>query len=44
MMQLSDRAKKLKPSPTVALNTLAKELAAQGKDIINLAVVDPNII
>lgn len=35
---LSLRAQSLKPSPTLALNALAKQLASQGKDIVSLAV------
>jgi aspartate aminotransferase len=39
---LSQRALKLKPSPTLALAAKAKELAAQGKDVISLSVGEPD--
>ncbi len=39
---LSERAKKLKPSPTLALNARAQELAKTGKDVISLAVGEPD--
>ncbi len=39
---LSKRAQMLKPSPTLALAARAKELAAQGKDIISLSVGEPD--
>ncbi|MCO5144234.1 MAG: pyridoxal phosphate-dependent aminotransferase [Oligoflexia bacterium] len=35
-LDLSYRMQNIKPSPTVRLNSLAQELAAQGKDVINL--------
>lgn len=41
-MDLSARAKKLKPSPTLALAARAKELVAQGKDVISLSVGEPD--
>lgn len=41
-MQLSDRARSLKPSPTLALAATAKELAAQGHDVISLSVGEPD--
>ena len=39
---LSNRVKNLKPSPTLALATKAKELRAQGKDVISLSVGEPD--
>jgi aspartate aminotransferase len=39
---ISQRAKSLKPSPTLALAAKAKELAAQGKDVISLSVGEPD--
>lgn len=39
---LSRRARRLKPSPTLQLAARAKELAAQGKDIISLSVGEPD--
>ena len=39
---LSQRAQRLKPSPTLALAAKAKELKAQGKDVISLSVGEPD--
>ena len=39
---LSQRISQLQPSPTVALNTKAKELADQGHKIINFSVGEPD--
>lgn len=39
---ISKRAKSLKPSPTLALAAKAKELAAQGHDVISLSVGEPD--
>jgi aspartate aminotransferase len=39
---ISQRAKSLKPSPTLALAAKAKELAAQGNDVISLSVGEPD--
>ncbi|MCB0415775.1 MAG: aminotransferase class I/II-fold pyridoxal phosphate-dependent enzyme, partial [Bdellovibrionales bacterium] len=39
---LSEKAKGLKPSPTLALATKAKELKAQGEDVISLSVGEPD--
>lgn len=41
-MHLSDRVVQLKPSATLAVNALAKELARSGKDIISLSVGEPD--
>ncbi len=42
MIQLSQRAKNLKTSPTLFLVAKAKELAAQGHDVISLTVGEPD--
>lgn len=42
MISLSQRAKNLKTSPTLALVAKAKELAAQGHDVISLTVGEPD--
>ena len=39
---LSSRSQSIKPSPTLALAAKAKELQAQGKDIIDLTVGEPD--
>jgi aspartate aminotransferase len=39
---ISQRAKSLKPSPTLALAAKAKELAAKGNDVISLSVGEPD--
>jgi aspartate aminotransferase len=39
---LSERAKKMKPSATLALNARAQELAKTGRDVINLGVGEPD--
>lgn len=41
-MKLSERAKALKPSPTLALAAKAKELKAEGHDVISLSVGEPD--
>lgn len=41
-MQLSPNVQKLKPSATIAVSTLAKQLAAEGRDIINLGAGEPD--
>ena len=41
-MQLSSNVEKLKPSATIAVSTLAKKLAAEGRDIINLSAGEPD--
>jgi aspartate aminotransferase len=42
LIALSQRAKNLKTSPTLALVAKAKELAAQGHDVISLTVGEPD--
>ncbi len=42
MLELSKRAKNLKTSPTLFLVAKAKELAAQGHDVISLTVGEPD--
>lgn len=39
---ISDRARLLKPSPTLAMANRARELQAQGKDVISLTVGEPD--
>jgi aspartate aminotransferase len=41
-LSLSKRISQLQPSPTVALNTKAKELADQGHKVINFSVGEPD--
>jgi len=41
-MQLSTRAKNLKPSATLAIDALAQQLKREGKDIINLSAGQPD--
>ncbi|ALP54775.1 aspartate aminotransferase [Candidatus Tenderia electrophaga] len=40
--RLSDRVQRIKPSPTLAVTTKAKELRAAGKDIIGLGAGEPD--
>jgi len=39
---LADRLSSIKPSPTIAINTLSQELKAAGRDIIGLAAGEPD--
>ena len=41
-LQLSERVNRIKPSPTLAVNSKAAEIKAQGKDIISLSVGEPD--
>ncbi len=41
-IQLSDRVKAVKPSPTLAITTRAAEMRAAGKDIIGLGAGEPD--
>ena len=41
-MRISDRLSRIKPSATLAVNTKAQELRAQGREIISLAVGQPD--
>ena len=41
-IQLSDRVQRVKPSPTLAISALAQKLKAEGRDIINLGVGEPD--
>lgn len=41
-MTFSDNIAKLRPSATIAVSTLARELTAQGRDIINLSAGQPD--
>ncbi len=39
---LSIRAQRVKPSPTLAIDSMAKELKKEGKDVINFSVGEPD--
>ena len=41
-MRLSENVRKLKPSATMAVSSLAKRLAAEGRDILNLSAGEPD--
>ncbi len=41
-MELSNRVNNIKPSPTLAISARAAQLKAEGKDIINLGVGEPD--
>jgi len=41
-MRLSERARAIKPSPTLAMDAKAKALKAAGKDIVNFGVGEPD--
>ena len=41
-MRLSDNVSKLQPSATMAVSALAKRLAAEGRDILNLSAGEPD--
>ncbi len=41
-MMISSRAQLLKPSPTLAMANKARELAAEGKDVVSLTVGEPD--
>ena len=41
-VNFSERIKKVQPSPTLSLNTRARELKAEGLDILNFAVGEPD--
>ncbi|MDI6631392.1 MAG: aspartate aminotransferase, partial [Thermoanaerobacteraceae bacterium] len=41
-MRLSRRARGISPSPTLAVDARAKELAAKGEQIINFGVGEPD--
>ena len=42
MSQIASRLSRIKPSPTLAVSTKAKELKAAGKDVIGLGVGEPD--
>lgn len=42
MIELSNRVKRIKPSPTLAMNAKAMALKAQGQDIISLSIGEPD--
>ena len=41
-IQLSDRVQRVKPSPTLALSAIAQKMKADGRDVINLGVGEPD--
>jgi len=41
-MEFSSNVEKLKPSATIAVSTLAKRLASEGRDILNLSAGEPD--
>ena len=41
-IELSERVKRVKPSPTLAVTTRARELKASGKDVIGLGAGEPD--
>ncbi len=41
-IQLSDRVMRVKPSPTLALSAIAQKMKAEGRDVINLGVGEPD--
>jgi len=41
-LRLADRVNAIKPSPTIAVSTLAAELRAQGRDVIGLGAGEPD--
>ena len=43
MSFLASRLSAIKPSPTIAINTLSQELKAAGRDIIGLAAGEPDM-
>ncbi len=42
MPQLADRLSRIKPSPTIAVTTKARELKAAGRDVIGLGAGEPD--
>ncbi|MEB8432215.1 pyridoxal phosphate-dependent aminotransferase [Cocleimonas sp. KMM 6892] len=41
-IQLSNRVQRVKPSPTLAMSALAQKMKAEGRDVINLGVGEPD--
>jgi aspartate aminotransferase len=41
-LELSQRVRNIKPSPTLAITARAAQLKAEGKDIVNLGVGEPD--
>ena len=39
---ISERAGRVKPSPTIAMDSKAKEMKARGVDVINFGVGEPD--
>jgi aspartate aminotransferase len=42
VMMISERARRVKPSPTLAIDAKAKEMKAQGIDVLNFGVGEPD--
>ena len=42
MSIVSNNLKRIKPSPTIAVTTKARELRAEGKDVIGLGAGEPD--
>ena len=42
MAQIADRLARIKPSPTIAVSTKARELKAAGRDVIGLGAGEPD--
>ncbi len=42
VIKLSDRVQRVKPSPTLAMSALAQKMKAEGRDVINLGVGEPD--
>lgn len=41
-IKLSERVQRVKPSPTLAMSALAQKMKAEGRDVINLGVGEPD--
>jgi len=41
-IQLSERVNRVKPSPTLAMSAMAQKMRAEGRDVINLGVGEPD--
>ncbi|MCY4157103.1 MAG: pyridoxal phosphate-dependent aminotransferase [Gammaproteobacteria bacterium] len=41
-MQLSERVQRVKPSATIAISTLAREMRAEGRDVLSLSAGEPD--
>ena len=41
-IQLSERVQRVKPSATIAVSTLAREMRAAGRDVLSLSAGEPD--